>query len=79
MKDIVETHTWAKILTRLDRMRFGISEIARLYKKEFVSFGFIMVQALELITERLEIKSFCYFAVEIRDLKTETLLKQRSI
>ena len=43
IKEIKEIHTRAKILTRLDRLKLG-----KLYKKEFVSSGFIRVPGLEI-------------------------------
>lgn len=73
IKEIKEIHTRAKILTRLDRLKLGnFGDCKTLHKREFVSLGFIMGRGLEFITERLGIKSSCFFAVAIKAPKIGT-------
>jgi hypothetical protein len=66
IKGLKEIHTRAKILTRVDRLRYG-------------NFGFTTVRELEFIMERLGIKSFYSFAEATRVPRIGISRKQESI
>ena len=79
IKEIMEIHTRAKILTRLDRLKLGNFGDCKTLQEGVCELRIHMVPGLEFIMGRLGIKSSCFFAVATRAPKIGTSLKQRSI
>lgn len=78
-KDIKEIHTRSKILTRLDRLKLGNFGDCNTLQEGVCELRIHYGPGIRIYSERLGIKSSCFFAVAIKVLKIETSLKQRSI
>ncbi len=79
IKEIKEIHTRTKILTRLDRLKLGNFGDCKTLQEGVCELRIHYGPGVEFTTERLGIKSSCFFTVAIKAPRIGTSQKQRSI